>query len=458
MKNINAYYLFLFLIIASCQKEEKKNFNSPASSEPSTLSVKEVKAFLETERTKTSTDSAFNISSLINKIDWKNIKHTKNHDGITATFAGEIIKNGTKVGFKKVYFQKDSLGKIQTEIIEVIPDLWHLWKYKGINRTHFSGDVFIFNKDYKLKTGFIVKEGKPIGKIKPVSKSINKDVKTPKTKGWMSNCYWVRESYVTYIDVYPTVVIYDHQICENVYVQDYYSYVPQSSYEYSYYYGTGTTTNPSYDPNNIYGRNIPEPVLPGNSDPDIRDINAFLIPFGIRQYPTSSYSITVFVQEPSYGVNSSAGFVNGTGHTCIALTKDNITQVIGFYPKGGYTSLITGQNVYSTLKDNGTGNMHFTSSKTFYLYNDEFEKALEFLKRYNPNQYTYNLFSRNCTNFAYDVCSYIGFQLPASNASGPTERSPGQLGSDLRKEKYYNNDSGINTTGGTVPRGYGGGR
>jgi hypothetical protein len=191
--------------------------------------------------------------------------------------------------------------------------------------------------------------------------------------------------------------------------------------------------------------------LPGREDPNISNISDYIKCFGTIQSSASTYKISVFVQEPSFGVNSSSGLINGVGHVAIGLAKDNITQIVGFYPAGALFSQLTNQNVLGQLKDNGSGNFNYTVSATYTVTPANFTNVINSLNTFNGSNYSYNLFSQNCTNFVSDLCQQGGITLPQSNASGPTEKSPGQLGQDLRNQKSQTGNNNINTTGGKAP-------
>ena len=191
-----------------------------------------------------------------------------------------------------------------------------------------------------------------------------------------------------------------------------------------------------YGGNGIY-------YLPSIEDPDIADLNKYINCFSPTTTSNPIFKVKILVQEPDWQINSSSGLVNGVGHACIQLTKDNVTQVIGFYPAGAPFSQLFNQDVISTLKDNGGGDFYSTVSATYDLSSANFSNILSYLQSFNTNTYTYNLYTQNCVDFVKKVCAQGGIILPNTNASGPTDSSPAQLGADFRSMKLsgYNNIS-----------------
>ncbi|WP_423147039.1 hypothetical protein [Rubrolithibacter danxiaensis] len=434
---------FFTAIIFGCKKEEIRKNKDPIGNNDSLITVSEVKKYISEEVLKETKVSSIHeenfIKQLSSAIDWPSLLSVDNGKALLGNLEGAVQKNKLNTGFKKAFFYKNKQGKIEVRFIEVIPDLWHLWKYQGINVKHFSGEVFVLNKKHELESGITVQDGVVKGIIKPTKsddKNANPEVKT-------LVCSWYSANYISQYGRYWYPVVYEYQVC------NYFSApVSYTGYTYggaftSFNHGSGRTTGKS---------SIPIPFLPGRGDPKITDIRNYTKCFGNVLANSAPLTITVYVQEPDYGVNSSSGLVNGIGHVCVGLSNGKTTQVIGFYPGGGPVSLISNQFVYSALRDNGTGNFHYTVSSSYRVSPGQFNSAINFLNSFSPNTYTYNLYERNCSNFVYDLCKTSGINLPSSNASGPTDRSPGQLGKDLRNVYNSTGNNSINPNGGTAPK------
>ena len=433
----NLLLITLCFFIFSCKKEVfeiKKSESTPK------ISVQEAKDFLNdlpNLQTSSQNESGFDAKSLLEKIDWKSATLVDSGKVLTGQFEGKPTENNFKTGFRKAVFRKDKSGKLILNILEFIPEVYHLWKYKGINSKSFDGKVIIYNEKYQLIHGYKYEGGKIKAEILPVKQSQLKESNTQKNDLSVTACS--QESYVYYnaLGRYEAVVILT---CQTSYFFNYdtWSQLQQNDNDLinQLIYGGGggsASGGGGITP-------IPVPVFPDINSPKIQSIKMYTNCFGSLNTSSSNYILTVFVQEPLSGSGSSVfptllgGY--GVGHAFIGITKDNITQIIGFYPSGGSIgaglSTISGNNVYSELHDNSS--TLYTIKNSYSINANGFNNLLGFLNNFDPNIYTYNLFNNNCTNFVFDAAFNAGVSLPFSGNGNLIDKSPAQLGQDLRNE------------------------
>jgi len=177
----------------------------------------------------------------------------------------------------------------------------------------------------------------------------------------------------------------------------------------------------------------------------ISDIQNYLKCFNLSQ----GASLTIYVDQPV--PNSSKtwtwdGNDPDVGHTFITITQGKYTRSLGFYPDGGVVPKVSPSST-SILKDDSNHSfdvsvqLSISSSQLASIYNDITEANS-----------TYNLNSYNCTDFAFDISSSGGLNLPDTNGSWPGGggSNPGSLGQDLRSISSTA-DYTVNKSSGSAP-------
>ncbi|MEA5406088.1 hypothetical protein VB776_24325 [Arcicella sp. DC2W] len=197
---------------------------------------------------------------------------------------------------------------------------------------------------------------------------------------------------------------------------------------------TGTTNETS----------ISQLYIPGQ-DHEAINIQKYINCFGVIDN-SSTYKLTIYVDEPVAGSGKTVSEIFNVGHTYIGLEKitsgNVVRQVVGFYPNN-----ITTNYVQSHLADNGGD--HFTVSASYTLSPSQFSQAINGAI-YQGSQ-LYNISEYNCTNAATYICSAAGITIPQNETSFPFAlgdgQAPGQLGYDLRLQTGNH----INKNGGNAP-------
>ncbi len=178
--------------------------------------------------------------------------------------------------------------------------------------------------------------------------------------------------------------------------------------------------------------------------------------------PTSTYKITLAVDQPNAGTrdtytfsnsgnSSSSGPVN-TGHTFLILEqiKSNGTRVIrniGYYPKESVKPLV------NPISDGAFVNDEFHEydvSLTTTVSESSFFQFLEILKNSSSEQY--NLNDNNCSSFCTKKLRQIGIEISETSGRWPfgSGVNPGDLGEDIRQMQLLPNQT-RNNSGGNAP-------
>lgn len=347
---------------------------------------------------------------------------------------GQPSENGTKIGFRKAVFFKNSLGKVDMLIFEFLPDVYHLWKYGGVKRDSYDGKVFIYDKDYRLKRGYLFKSGKIIGDIKPYSQSNNPKIEsTQKTNIVITTCSQSIQVYESTIGTYEVYVV---DTCSSTYIADY-GGSGGGTGDIGSYIGGGGGGTPGVTP-----VPVPQLFIPGQDNPPI-DINKFVKCFGTTTNLDDSYQFTVYVDQPMNG-SASSSYGGNVGHTFIGITKSNntgtFTQYIGYYPENQLLGVLP---LGHAFKDNGSTD--YDVSINFNIPYADFASLLAAINNYNQD---YNVWNHNCTDFALEMANAAGVYVPNSQGNIAISRTPGQLGEDLRQYKRDNPGIAVNDNGG----------
>lgn len=125
-KNLLLFTVCLFVF--ACKKdgmEIQKQEIAPK------VTVQEAKDFLNdlpSLQTNSQNQSGFDTKSLLEKVDWKNSSLIDIGNVLVGKFEGSPTENNFKLGFRKAVFHKDKSGKLTLNILEFIPEIYHLWK------------------------------------------------------------------------------------------------------------------------------------------------------------------------------------------------------------------------------------------------------------------------------------------------------------------------------------------
>ncbi len=436
----NLLSIVLCFFVFSCKKEVSEI--NKAETTPY-IKIQEAKDFLinlPSLKTNSQNQSIFDAKSLLEEIDWKNASLADSGNVLIGKFEGQPSENGTKLGFRKAIFYKDKSGKLILNILEFIPEIYHLWKYKGINGKIYDGKIMIYNSNYKLIQGYCYAQGKIIGNILPKlnssNQSINSNVKTQSV-----SCIGSTYAYLNAQGTYEAGILYS---CETRY---YFSLIPndpglinQNVTEdllYAGLNGGGITQ--------IISTPIPNLYIPGQDNAPI-DVKKFIKCFGTTHDLHDSYKFSVYVDQPINGstASSSAGNV---GHAFIGITKTtsigSFTQYIGFYPENNYSGFLP---FGSKFVDNSQ--YSYDVSISFNIPYSDFSYLLEELKGYNQN---YNVWTNNCTNFVLQMADAANVYVPNTGGNSVISKTPGQLGEDLRiYKRIWGTGIGVNDNGGTT--------
>ena len=181
---------------------------------------------------------------------------------------------------------------------------------------------------------------------------------------------------------------------------------------------------------------------PGDKITDVQD---YLKCFDLSQ----DASLTIYVDQPtpnSPGTWSGTVFKPDVGHTFITITQGQYTRSLGFYPDGGVSPLGSPSNTSMLVEDSNhpydvSVQLSISSSQLANIYND-----------ITGANNTYNLNSYNCTDFAFDVSSSGGLNLPDTYGSwsGGGGSNPDNLGQDIRSMSTTANFT-VNKSSGSSP-------
>src|SRR5476651_252948 len=156
--------LLLLSMIISCKKDQQ-SVNSKSALQNSdslqTLSLAQVKDWYGKNASTTSTTNSLNATSTTassNKtfalssvpFAWEkaqSVNNTKGNYWLVYLNGQPTFKN-VKQGYRKLAFIRDSTGKIQSRILEIIPDAIYLQRKQKATVADFTGRVFIYDQNY----------------------------------------------------------------------------------------------------------------------------------------------------------------------------------------------------------------------------------------------------------------------------------------------------------------------
>jgi hypothetical protein len=434
MKTKTYAILCLVMLLIACQKE--KQVKGPDLLEAQDLSLDQVKAFYK--------------PPVMDTLYWgKAVYKTGNRGNYWLIGqSGRPLFGKLKLGYRSMVFYLDSVThKITGRRLEVIPDVLYLQRSQQVNEKDFTGHIFVYDLGQHLLYGYIYKEGKVIGKIKPadpVKSNLQVNKSIPVTE-----CAWVSENYV---DSDGNAVIYSQQVCSTSTFD-----LDGIGSDDGVFGGSAPTTGePGKPPVGGGGSGAaPAPAvsnLPGESKSGITPKD-YMNCFQIIPDNGATMKITIYVQEPWPGTTFNVGS-NSVGHTAISLTKTNgsssITQTVGFYPDAtGFSKM----HAPSKLVDNG-GDLDYNVSISYDVTAENFNKIVNYISSPPP---TYDLADFNCTNFVNSACLAGNISLPNPVTVSPFYPSsavltPAALGDSIEQLK---GNSNVNTDGGNVPLSHG---
>jgi len=457
MKTRIISFIVLFGLLFSCKKEGGQSVNNPANltvSQNANLSLDQVKQWVGNHADTASaqllsTGHHFNLSHL--NLSWEKAESMPNKTGNywLIHLQGKLTFQNVQQGYRKIAFLKDSTGKLQARILEIIPDGITYQRNQRVSTTDFTGRIFIYDEAYHLLSGKVFAGGKQIGQIKPGKATVN--TTTAQAKGVRNlevsisaDCEWNDSNY---IDGDGVFTVYSELDCSYTIYDNGGGGADLGSGDYAGGGGGGG------------GAPADAPAvsnLPDENNPKV-DPKALMNCFGTIPDAGATMSVTVYVQEPWPGTSFAIG-PNSVGHTAIGLSKSGsgsaITQVVGFYPDAtGYSKV----NAPSKIVSNG-GDLTYNASITYNVSAAQFNQIANYIA--NPPG-TYDLSTFNCTDFVMGATQAGGITLPSASSvtgiNGATmslehSNTPGGLGGSLQNMQ---GQPGVSNTNGTTPNSHG---
>lgn len=307
MKRNLLLFLFLLCFSLSCRKEQKAGAPLPgetAAGGPGDLKLEEVRNWYntnqststgQTQSTATGNLPQFSLARL--KPDWKKAQSFNNTTGNywLISLSGQPEFNNVKQGYRKLAFLKDSSGKLQARILEIIPDALYFQRRRTITTADFAGRIFIYDQEYHLLGGKVFANGKMTGEINPAAgpSANNQHINSLHTNlAQVETCEWY-DSY--YIDAENVATIYSEKICS----VSYYGNFPDMGGGLGGGFDAGTGDYAGGGGNNGSTPAPPPEIsnLPGESNPAINP-KQYMDCFGSIPDAGATMKITVYVQEP----------------------------------------------------------------------------------------------------------------------------------------------------------------
>lgn len=423
MKTKTSYFTLLLFLLLACRKETRRPEETTTAT--ASLSLEQVKASQTDTRRHLYWDKAIYIAAKPNPY-W------------LVGFPGRPRFDSLGLGYRSMIFYKNKDGKINSRILEIIPDVIYLQRKKQISQADFTGRVFTYDPTYHLLYGRIYVTGKLAGEIKPLppaAKPLKADRLEPVvTCGWTDN---------NYVDGDGNAVIYSERLCAVNFLDMGSGDGPGSPDPFSGQPAAPTAGGGAAPASAPEPSNLPDENKNGINPKD------FMKCFQNMPDNGAIMKITIYVQEPWPGTTFNVG-PNSVGHTAISLTKSNgrtsITQTVGFYPDA---SGLDKMHAPSKIVDNG-GDLEYNVSITYQVTAENFNRIVNYIS--NPPA-TYDITEFNCTSFVNSACLAGNVIIPnpfAYSSLYPAHPvpAPAALGSSIAQQK---GDPNVNTTGGTTP-------
>ncbi|RZJ88126.1 MAG: hypothetical protein EOO20_14405, partial [Chryseobacterium sp.] len=215
--------LLLMLLTVACKKETVNNDNlTQNTTKKTTLTLDDAKEFISL----INPDSSKVLAKI--NIDWELARNEHTYDGNKwiIPLDGQPAYQNYKQGYRQLVILRNSeTQKVESKILEIIPDAIYLQKNKIARAADFTGRVFEYNLNYKLSGGRIFSNGKPVGRIQQISRQeqidqANQMLKEPKpfsgTQGKLmklmaiETCVWLQD---WYIDAEGDFTVHSTQVC-----------------------------------------------------------------------------------------------------------------------------------------------------------------------------------------------------------------------------------------------------
>lgn len=461
MKTKLRILIVIILSISGCKKDSTEKLSPVQSPTKITLSLEDVKSYIEQERNDHANDS-----SILNQLqlNWQAAKSqaTKDGDIWQLNLPGRPIYQGIEQGYRQLVIKRDPrTSEIDARIIEVIPDAVYLQK-GNVRSSSFTGRVFEYNLGYKLTGGQLYSDGKQIGEIGPKE---NLELQRKELLGDLNpligiqgklmkmrvieSCTWYQSSY---IDANGDLTIHSERICSYSFYDDGTTFLggdgggSDSGGGSAGGGGGSSSTNPKPP--------IPTPSnLPGENN-NIVDPKKMMECFSQITNPNAAFVVRVYVIEPQPGTSFNVG-ANSFGHVAISLSKTSgnttITQTVGLYPTGTGLDKLSSR---AQVLDNGFDN--FNMSATYYVNADNFQKIINYISS-PPAMYHFTDF--NCAAFVYGAGQAGGISIPNPTTQigigGPGgagyAKTPAGMASALRQQKLNSPNMDLNEAGGKIP-------
>lgn len=458
MKIKNVILLLLIIATSACKKDQSESEDKPATvlgSSPA-LSIEEAKTYVESKR---SSDSS-GINNL--KIDWSTTR--ANGKRWVIPLEGQPVYQNYKQGYRELSIIRNPENQqIYARILEVIPEAIYLQQHQKSTPETFTGRVFEYDLNYRLKGGRLYRGGKQVGNIKQLteseilkngSKGIGHNNTFNNVQGKVmrlmatQSCHWVQDSYV---DANGDLTIHSTQIC---FTSFYDSYGGSGGGGYDGvgggYPGRGTGGGAGGQTGSS------APPAPSNLPGEYNNVvnpKKMMDCFSQITSPNAAFVVRVYVVEPQPGTSFNVG-ANSFGHVAISLTKSagnsTITQTIGFYPTGTGLDKLSSK---SQILNNGY--LEYNMSSTYFVSAESFQNVIDYISN-PPTDYHFTDF--NCTAFVYNAGKAGGISLPDPTTqiglSGPGgagfAMTPAGMASALREQKLNNPNLDINESGGQM--------
>lgn len=396
----NLLLITLCFFVFSCKKESSKIKKSETTPK---ITVQEAKDFLNDLpilKTNSQNESSFDAKSLLEKIDWKSATLVDSGKILTGHFEGKPTENNFKRGFRKAVFRRDETGKLILNILEFIPEVYHLWKYKGINSKSFDGKIMIYDGKYQLIHGYKYEGGRIIAKILPVKESQLKEASISVNDFELTTC--TQEGF-GYSDAEGNPVVGVILKCNTEYI-----------------FTLGTSTQLTQVENNFsteligdgaggqvdnFSDENPVNYFELESTEDAINLKDKLDCFkNVPDNSNTTYTAKLCADLPNNNNPNALVGPDKVGHAFVTLTKSNGSNLVsitfGFYPEKGYKSLLT-NSVNSQIEDDGTKLHEYNASINYNLSASSFENMINTALLNSNNQYSLSDF--NCTDFAVSV-------------------------------------------------------
>ena len=449
------------LLTVACKKEPDNDDNLTENMiKKTTLTLDHAKDFISL----INPDSSKVLAKI--NIDWELARNEHTYDGNKwiIPLDGQPTYQNYKQGYRQLVILRNSeTQKVESKILEIIPDAIYLQKNKIARAADFTGRVFEYNLNYKLTGGRVFSNGKPVGRIQQFSRQqqidqANQMLKDPNpfrgAQGKLmklmaiETCAWLQD---WYIDVEGDFTVHSTQVCSTSYFDD------GAGGGGSYYDGVGGNGGGKIiggGSGNSGPTSPPSPSnLPGEDKSPVNP-REMMECFSKISSPNAAFVVKVYVIEPQPGTSFNVGS-NSFGHVAISLSKTSgtttITQTVGFYPTG-----LGLEKLSSTSKIIDNGDIEYNIGATYYVGTESFQNLINYIS--NPPK-NYHFTDYNSAVFVYEAGKASGIPIPdpttqigiAGRGGAGFAKTPAGMANALRERKAAYPNSDINSAGGRAP-------